>query len=432
MTSRKVSLLLATKCVTQTFQIDATVGGLLHDCLILTYNAVHYGVENGITNRRGMKGFYRSLKDVGLPSCYKVAVITRACAVLESRRKSERRGIGTRHGRPLKPAVCIISGFFVTMKGRLFIPLRKRDEYADVQLNRHVQQVIAGKKLRSLTITPSSLSICYSAEVEPMLVRTVFGVDRNEKNLTLGNAKKVVQLDLTETVRIKQTTRKIVKSFKRPDVRIRKRLYSKYWMRATNRTNQILHAATNFTVDLAAKDGAALALEDLTNIRKMYQKGNGQGVGYRFRFNSWPYWKAYRMLEYKSAWKGVTMIPLTKAETYGSSTVCTSCGERLRDPEREDARHRRMLWCQRCRAWMDRDVNAALNLSERGRLRFDRSLPPPAGRQQQVILLAGEKGLAVEAVRGNQTMPVILRVDASKSGLRPNGHQTEPARWSGW
>jgi IS605 OrfB family transposase len=176
-------------------------------------------------------------------------------------------------------------------------------------------------------------------------------------------------------------------------------------------------------VDRTVADGAAFALEDLTDIRKIYRKGNGQGREYRFRLNSWPYYKAYQMLEYKSAWKGLTFVTLTKPETYGSSSECTSCGERLREPEREDAEHMRMLWCQRCKKWMDRDVNAALNLSKRGLARFASSLPSPAGRQQQVILLAGEKGLAGEAVKGNPTETAILRVDASKLS---GGHGPTP------
>jgi putative transposase len=402
--------LLATKSVTESFRSDS-VGRLLQDCLTPTYNAIHHAEENGITNRKGMKGFYRSLKGVELQSCYKVAVITRACAIIKSRRKSERRGIGTNHPKPLRPVVCITSGFFITAKGRLFIPLQKRDEYADVVLNRYVRRKIEGRRLRSLTITPDSLSICYSEDVEPIPVRTVYGVDRNEKNITFGNTEGVVQIDMAKAVRIRQTAREIIGSFRRDDVRIRKKLASKYWRRARNRTNQMLHAAINFVVDMAARGEAAFALEDLTNVRKMYRRGNGQGRDYRFRLNSWPYSKAYHMLEYKSAWKGVTMIPLTRAETYGSSNMCASCGERLRSPERDDAEHRRMLWCQPCKKWTDRDVNAALNLSERGLARSASSLPR----------LAGGKGLAGEAVKGNgQTTIPILRVDASKLGLRPN------------
>jgi putative transposase len=407
--------LLATKSVTQPFRSDA-IESLLRETLTLTYNAIHYAEEKGITNRKGMKGFYQSMRGVELPSCYKVAVITRACAVVESRRKSRRRGIDAKHQKPLRPVVCIISGFFVTAKGRLFIPLQRRNEYADVVLNRYAREKIRGRRLRSLTVTPDTLSICYSEEVEPIPVRTMYGVDRNEKNLTFGDRDGVVQIDMAKTVRIRQTTREIVGSFRRDDVRIRKKLASKYWRRARDRTNQILHAATNFMVDNAARGGAAFALEDLTNIGRMYRRGSGQGKDYRFRLNSWSHSKGHQMLDYKSAWKGVTTIPLTKAETYGSSSECASCGERLRSPEVDDVVHRRMLWCQRCKVWVDRDVNAAVNLSKRGRSRFDRSLLRP------VILLAGEKGLAGEAVKGNgQTTTPILRVDASKLGLRsPN------------
>jgi hypothetical protein len=127
-----------------------------------------------------MKGFYQTLKEIKLPSCYKVASITRACAVVQSRKKSEKRGIKVSHPTPLRPVVCIISGFFVTMKGRLFVPLR-RDEYFDVQLNHHVLQTLKGKKVRSLTITPDSFSFCYSEDVEQPPVKTVYGVDRERE-----------------------------------------------------------------------------------------------------------------------------------------------------------------------------------------------------------------------------------------------------------
>lgn len=205
-----------------------------------------------------MKEFYQSLKGLPLPSCYKVAVITRACAILKSREKSKKRGVLLQHRRPLRPMVCLISGFFISAKGRLFIPL-KRDDYADVQLDRYVLDKLAGKETRSLTITSDSLSFCYSTEVEPSPVHTVFGVDRNEKNLTYGNHQKVVQVDLSKTVRIRQTTREIISSFRRNDARIRKKLAARYWRRANNRNKQMLHAAANYIITSALDNGAALA-----------------------------------------------------------------------------------------------------------------------------------------------------------------------------
>ncbi len=354
-----------------------------------------------------------------LLSCYKVASINRACAVVQSRKKGETRGVKVRHPKPLRPMICIISGFFVTMKGRLFVPLR-RDKYFDLQLNHHVIRTLEGKRMRSLTITPDSLSFCYSQDIEEARVRTVYGVDRNEKNLTFGDSSKVVQVDMAEVVKVKQTTREILGSFRRNDVRVRGRLARKYWKRANNRTGQLLHAATNIIVDAAVRDGAALAIEDLTDIRKMYRKGNGQGEDYRFRLNSWPHRKAKHMLEYKSAWKGVTVIPLTKSETYGSSSTCSACGEKLHNPAKGDVAHARMLWCPRCKVWMHRDVNGALNLSERGLARFVSSHPQSGEKEESrsqastSLVQAGEEGLAGEAMRGNGTKTLILRVDASK------------------
>jgi hypothetical protein len=38
---------------------------LLDDCLTITYSAVHYGHEEGIYNKKGMKGFYQTLKNTG-------------------------------------------------------------------------------------------------------------------------------------------------------------------------------------------------------------------------------------------------------------------------------------------------------------------------------------------------------------------------------
>jgi putative transposase len=265
--------LLATKCVNQAY--PGGLDDLLAECLTNTYNAINYGEEHGIDNRRGMKGFYRTLKGANLPSCYRVASITRACAVVKSRKKSEKRRVKVIHRKPLRPMICVISGFFVTMKGRLFVPLG-RDRYFDLQLNHHTRKKLTGKKVRSLTITPDSLSFCYSGDIEPAPVKTVYGVDRNEKNLTFGNSSMVVQIDMTAAVKVRQTTREILGSFKRNDVRVRRRLARKYWKRANHRTDQLLHAAANYIVDTAAKNRATLALEDLTGIVKMYRRGNGQ------------------------------------------------------------------------------------------------------------------------------------------------------------
>ena len=298
--------------------------------MVMTYNAIHYAKGEGIYSRKGMGGFYRSLKDIDLPSYYKSAIIARACTTLKTREKTRRRRIQVRHPKPLKPAVTILGGFFTTVTGKLFVSLG-HGEYEMIQLSSYAYGKVseAGVKLRSLTITPNVVSLFYSKDVKPLSTKTVFGLDRNVKNITFGNVDLVVQVSTSDIPKIYQTTREIVGSFRRDDARIRKKIARKYGKRARHRTNEILHNATNYVVEMSALHGAALALEDLACINKMYRKGNGQGAEFRFRMNAWPHRKACVMIDYKAAWKGVTIIRLTKAETYGtSSNMCagrTSC-----------------------------------------------------------------------------------------------------------
>ena len=228
------------------------------------------------------------------------------------------------------------------------------------------------------------------------------GLDRNLRNLTYGNEERVIQYDLSKAVKIAETTREIVGSFRRNDARIRRRIASKYGRRRRNRVNHLLNCATRQVVEEAYNRREAIVVEDIRGIRRLYARGNGQGRTFRGRMNSWSFGEARRQVEYKAKWRGVPIIPLTKGETRGTTKECARCGERLQVAQRDDVRHRRELWCPRCKGWVDRDVNAVTNLSRRGRLRFDRSLPK------------GAKGEAGEAMKGNPTTPVILRVDASK------------------
>src|SRR2546422_717156 len=117
--------------------------------------------------------------------------------------------------------------------------------------------------------------------------------------------------------------------------------------------------------------------------------------------NSWSFSEAQRQIEYKARWVGLPVIHLSRRETRATSTTCPRCGERLQS----DKRLKRKLWCGKCRAVMDRDMVAAINLSRRGRVRFARSRPP--------ILLEAQ-GRAGEAMKGNPTPTVIPGVDAPK------------------
>jgi putative transposase len=163
----------------------------------------------------------------------------------------------------------------------------------------------------------------------------------------------------------------------------------------------------------AKRNGQAIAFEDISGIRKLYRKGNGQGRDFRGRMNSWPFHELKRQVEYKAAWEGVPVVTLSTKETRGTTVDCPQCGERLQAPVRDDSQHYRQLWCQKCERWEDRDLVAVMNISRRAWLRFGHA-----------------KGGAGEAVKGNpdgRRQQAILRVDASKPSRREETDVPETA-----
>jgi putative transposase len=200
-------------------------------------------------------------------------------------------------------------------------------------------------------------------------------------------------------------TRDIVRSFKRNDRRLRTVIAGKCGERRKNRVQQLLHKVSKQVVDSALQSRQGIVFEDIREIRRLCRKGNGQARGHRALMNAWPFHEIKRQIEYKAAWAGLPVITLSKAESRGTSRLCPRCGERLQSSKELG----RKLWCQRCREMFDRDLVAVLNVSRRGRLRFERS-----------------EGVGVEAMvqepgAGPAWPKVILKVDPTK--LTPQGHE---------
>jgi putative transposase len=367
---------------------------------------VNHSISIGLVNhvsclRRLSLLSYNQLAEYDSPSCYKLCAISRAAGILSARKKSIKRGFSARTPFAVRPSLVSCYGFRVT-SGGLEIPV-SRGKHLSLPLTKHTLAVISqeGVRARSFTLTRNRLSLSIAREAPSIECASTVGVDRNLRNLTVGNDQETHHYDLSETVRVASTTTRIVASFKRDDVRIRRVIASKYGERRTARTGHLLDTATKTIVALAVERRQALVLENIQGIRCLYRKGNGQTRKYRGRMNGWSFGEAQRQIEYKARWVGLPVIRLSRRETRGSSVTCPRCGERLQS----DKRLERKLWCGNCRVVVDRDMVAAVNLARRGRVRFARSRPP--------IHLEAQGG-AFEAVNGNPTPTVIPGVDAPK------------------
>lgn len=405
--------LLAFKSVKQSYQPNPEILALLETFRRMVNDCIEIGLVTGATSLNQLSSLsWPRRRQYECPSYYKVSALKRAVGILSARRKSLRRGIPTKNPYSLKPQITCHWGFKIK-DGALRIPIGKR-AFRHIPLTNHTLSVLseADVTVRSFTLTPAILSLCISKEIAEVECAETIGVDRNLRNLTVGNENRIVQYDLSRALEIVETTVKIVRSFQRNDFRIRKKIASKYGQRRRNRTQQLLHSATKRILAEALERRQAIVLENIEGIRRLYRKGNGQGRRYRRRMNSWSFREAQRQLEYKARWAGLPVICLNRKETRGTSLTCPQCGERLL----EDGKLRRKLWCEKCRTMMDRDLVAAVNLSRRGRLRFDRS------RAHK-----GLQGGTVEAMKGNPPPRVILRVDAPKSSQLLNFEQ--PKTW---
>ena len=362
---------LARKSVTQRFKPSDEILSMMHDFKAMTNICIQIGLEHDASTLKRLSLLsYHELKCFHVPSYYKLCAISKAAGILASRKKSIRRGYQSKNPYLKNPMLTSCYGFKIA-NGKLLIPVRNK-QFVENQLNPHTLRILSEPTLRvnSFTLTERSLSLSVSKEVEEMkeLASTV-GVDRNLNNLTVGNEQQVTYYDMSKVVEIAENTRSIMRSFKRNDVRIRRKLSAKYGLRRTNRRTQIMHAISKQVVQSALKNRQGIVFEDIREIRNLYRKGNGQGKRNRGRMNSWPYAEIKRQIEYKANWVGVPIIHLTKSETRGTSQLCPKCGERLQSGKEL----KRKLWCQQCRTVFDRDYVAVVNIARRGLLRFDRS-----------------------------------------------------------
>jgi len=231
---------------------------------------------------------YNRLAQYDSPSYYKLGAISRAAGILAARRKSVRRGFATRTPYAVKQQLASCYGFKIR-NSLLEIPVARGRHYA-IPLTSHTLQAISqhGVMARSFTLTQNRMSLCIARDTPRIECTFTIGVDRNLRNVTVGNDQQTQHYDLLKTVRIANTTVRIVASFTRDDDRIKTKIASKYGRRRTS-TGHILHTATKTIVALAVQRRTAIVLENIEGIRSLYRRGNGQGRKYCGRMNGWSF-----------------------------------------------------------------------------------------------------------------------------------------------
>ena len=272
---------------------------------------------------------------------------------------------------------------------RLLVPLR----YGEYQ-----RSFLMDKSLKrgSVTMTGSSIVIAFSKEVLLAEPYRRVGYDLNEKSIVGSDG---TRHDLSEVARL-HTLYGIRRSgfYERHprDRRLKKKFASS--RREKERVSQALHRVSTLIVEKARANNEAIVLERLKGIRYAHQRGNGETAARRRKIALWPFRMLQSYIDYKARWAGVPIEYVSPSYTSKKCNVCGFINHKLKLTERS--------WlCPQCGAKLDRDLNAAINIERRGKIRCLGEAHPGARGKD-------------EAVKGNETTTPILRAEALKPSLR--------------
>ena len=270
---------------------------------------------------------------------------------------------------------------------RVLIPLR----YGAYQRSFLLDKTL---KRGSITITESSIVIAFSKETRQEEPSRKVGYDINEKSIVGSDG---TQYDLSEVARLHTLygVRRSEFYERHPNDRRLKRKFASS-RREKERVSQVLHRIATLVVEKARANNEAVILERLKGIRYAHQKGNGEGKARRRRIALWPFRKLQSYIDYKAKWAGVQVDYVSPSYTSKKCNVCGSINRNLKVTDRS--------WLCPCGAKLDRDLNAAINIERRGKIRCLGEAHP------------GARGTD-EAVKGNEMTTPILRAEASKSNL---------------
>lgn len=361
-------------------------------------HCIRIGLDNNCsTLKRLSKLAYHELEQYDIMSYYKLNAISQACGRLSQMKQSIKRGIKARSPYVRKPYITNCYGFKIN--GMLLTIPYKRRQPINILLNNYTTRILSDLSLtvRSFTISGNMLSISYSKDVKSMDCTKTLGIDRNLRNVTVGNQQGVIFYKTGKLLSIKENSTFVKSSFRRNDARIRKKIAQKLGRRQKNRVRQFLHKISKDIVKNAKESKSMIIFENIKGIRRLYRKGNGQGRKYRRRLNSWSFYELQRQIQYKAEWEG---IPVKFIDPRRTSKLCPRCGKRIQ----EDRQNRRKLWCSNCRKIMDRDVVASLNIAYKGWLWY---IHPRDDTGEAMVL------------EPDLTKLVIQKVDVSKFSLQP-------------
>ena len=359
--------------------LPAPVRSIMAEFRLMVNRAIRFALEENTTARGSVPPSFRQtlLREHRVNSTHVGAALEVALTSVKGHRRPLRRGRIGHVPYCRRP-------FLKTSKaslhvdpdtGRVRLTLRNGEWVSFfVPVSGHARGIVMDPKVRlkSLALTERRLSLSDEVQApEPWAPEAAIALDTNERSLggvlATGAECRPVTVPYHDVKRVQKTPferRRRLGRKKAHDRRVRRKLLGREGRREHDRVTSRLHLLTNFLVALALQSRAALVLEDLRS-----PQGGGGGRKHRRALSSWPKGELHRQVHDKSALHGVPLISVNPRYTTKTRPRCGVRAERVG----------KVFGCAACGWWLDRQLNAGINLyatarresAKLGGLRFD-------------------------------------------------------------
>jgi putative transposase len=335
---------------------------LMQDFRLMVNLSVRYALDHDLTSRGSLVKFAQSLAKERHVNFAHARIATEVALSLDKgHRRRMRKGKRCKAPYVLKPFLRADDSTFhlSTENGHLRLSIRA-GEWAglDLKLSAYHLDVLGQGRIKQLVLNENRAVLVEEKDVpEPYSPSSLIALDTNERSLdgvaVSSAGADPVSIPYPDVSIIQHrhfVRRRRLAKKKANDRRVGRRLARKEGRREHHRVAQRLHLISKGLVDKAAKEKAAIVLEDLHLPR-----GGGRGRRMRRRLSIWPQRELNRQIEYKAEERGV---PIIKVDPRNTLKTCPRCGE----IKERRSRVGRVFVCGKCGWRMDRQLNACLNI----------------------------------------------------------------------
>jgi len=185
-------VVMPVKSVWQHYAPSREILALLDMFRMMVNDSIRIGLAYDVSSLRRLSLLsYNQLADYDSPSCYKLCAISRSAGILAARKKSLMRGFPTRMPYAVRPFLVSCYRFKIN-NGQLEIPISRGKGFS-LPLTKHTLTAISqpGIEVRSFTLTRNRLCLSIAREAPMIECVSTAGVDRNLRNITVGNESQI-------------------------------------------------------------------------------------------------------------------------------------------------------------------------------------------------------------------------------------------------